>query len=91
MLDGTKAGGVVKSGGSLAQGDSPSATMPYISVRLLQSVKILPCQSKPVLVKINGSGGSGGCDPLLVEGDTAFEEVTGCQQPIWIHTSYGRR
>lgn len=46
----------------------------YCAVRLLQSVELLPRQSMPVLVKVDGSESN---DPLLLEYDEAVEDATG--------------
>ena len=68
---------VDRPGRAVPQGlESTAATVPLIRVRLLQSVKLLPRQSIPVVVKLDG--GSYG-DPLLVEHDRAVEEAVGLQ------------
>lgn len=78
-LDKAGSGGFTQKGTAstlpLASEESPSATVPYIRVRLLQSVKVLPYQSKSVLVKVDDRG----TNPILVEYDAAVEEATGLQ------------
>ena len=54
--------------------DPLSAAVPLIRVRLLQSVKLLPCQSLSVLVKTHAGEHKG---PLLIEYDEAVEKATG--------------
>ena len=54
--------------------DQQSAMVPLIRVRLLQSVKLLPHQSRPVLVEM----GVGKCEgPLLIKSDEAVERAIG--------------
>ena len=53
-----------------------TAMVPSIRVCLLQTVKVLPCQSRSVLVKLDGSGPN---DPLLLEYDETIKNATGLQ------------
>ena len=50
--------------------------VPIICVRLLQSVKLLPCQSLPVFVKVEHHDDR---KPLLLEYDKEVEDATGLQ------------
>ena len=56
--------------------EMPSATVPIIRVRLLQTVKLLPSHSAVVSVKTDVSDCGG---PLLIEYDKTVENATGLQ------------
>lgn len=54
------------------------ASVPVVRVCLLQSVKLLPHQSKSVLLQVDGAGYR---DPLLLEYQSAFVEASRLLSP----------